>query len=168
MRGIRALSLLGAALVLYSGHTAGATPRRQFSFEANPFRGTIGLCARFAPDWQVGGDAGFGFPQFDRTLAPKDGDFLDIVHIGGLARYSPPGPANLDLGLRMGLADLHACTSGDCFPGLYVGFSAGLFVGWSWVRFGPRMIVARFAQQGERTSTVVSVAPVNVGLYYTW
>jgi len=148
--------------------THGAPAPRQLSLEANPFHGTIGFCTRVAPNWRLGFDAGFGFPQIDRTITPSDRDLLDFVHVGGLARYAPPGPWSADLGLRAGLAELGECQSGDCFPGAYLGISAGVFVGWPWIRFGPHLLAARVAKSGERPETAVSVAPLNVGLYRTW
>lgn len=134
----------------------------QISLEANPFRGTLGYTRHVNPEWEVGMTGGFGFPQFDQTLAPDKGNFEDIFHIGVLTRYEPSEKAALDLDLRIGLADLRDCTGGDCFPGGYIGLSAGMFLGWRHLKFGPRLTLAQYGDQGYRPTRVVAVTPLSV------
>jgi hypothetical protein len=140
----------------------------QLALEANPFRGTLSYARQSAPGWHVGMEVGFGFPQIDRTLFPEEGDFFDLFHLGPFLRFSPSEHASVDLGLRLGVADLHECGASDCWPGLYAGASAAFMVGWRSFRIGPRVTAGWIRESGEPTTGFVSLAPVNLLVLYSW
>jgi hypothetical protein len=140
--------------------------RRELSLEANPIHGTLGYGWVRSPTLTIGVQAGFGFPQFDRTLMPDDESFLDITHIGVFMRARPARSIALDGRIQLGLAELRGCSG--CFPGIFTGASAGVFWGGRHVKVGPRITTGVIAEHGESTEFVVNLTPVALLFTYSW
>ena len=151
-----------AMLVLVLLATAAADGRaqgRELSLEANPIAGTLGYGWARSPDLTIGLSFGFGFPQFDRTLAPSDESFLDIAHVGAFIRSKPARSITLDGRLQVGVAELDGCSG--CFPGVFTGASGGVFWGWRRVKIGPRIAAGVMRERGA-TDFVINLTPVSL------
>lgn len=142
--------------------------RNQLSLEANPFRGTLGYARQSAAEWHAGVSIGFGFPQVDRTLAPADGDFLDLFHLSPFVRFSPSVNAAYEAGLRLGFGDLHPCRGSDCLPGLYYGVSGAALFGWRSFKVGPRLTAGVMREGGEPATGFLGLSPVNLLVTHSW
>lgn len=139
---------------------------RELSLEANPFHGTLGYGWVRSPTLTAGVQVGFGFPQFDRTLAPDGGSFMDIGHVGVFVRARPTNSIALDGRIQLGIAELEGCSG--CFPGLFTGASAGVFWGGRNVKVGPRITAGMINEHGDPAEFVLNLTPVALLFTYAW
>jgi hypothetical protein len=127
--------------------------RPQFSLEANPFHGTVGIGWTTASGNVVGVDAGFGFAQLDHTLVPSDEDLEDFLHLGVFMRSPASNPFLFDARIQIGLAELRGCSG--CLPGFMAATSGGVFWGSRRVKVGTRVLAG--AQKDSKNSPAVFV-----------
>lgn len=143
-----ALGLLAAA--------PAAAQRHEVTLEASVIRGAVGYARQVAPRVLVGGEAGFGFPQIDRTLSPEvddsgNPDFEEYLHLAGFVRLVLSGSVELDAGLRGSVASLWDCTASDCWPALFGGGYLQPMVGWRRIKVGVRLSAGWIAETREGT-----------------
>lgn len=165
---LRRLLLLAVCLAPALLPAAAPAQRNQLGLEANPFHGTLSYARQTAPGWHVGVQVGFGFPQVDRTLAPEEGDFFDLLHLGPFVRVEPSDHLAMDLGLRVGAGDLRECEASDCWPGLYTGASAAVMVGWRRFKVGPRLTAGWIDEPAHPRTGFASLSPVNFLFVHGW
>ncbi len=125
-----------------------------------------------------GAEAGFGFPQIDLTLTPKnrdaqgDPDFEEYLHAALFTRLRPSPYVEVDLGLRGSVADLWPCTASDCWPALFGGAYVQPMFGGTRFKVGARIATGwiRESMEGELDSStfVVGLAPLLVRLTVPW
>jgi len=162
MTGTSALLL---ALLAVTGAELGAQ-RRQLSLEVTPVHGTLSYGWSMGPDRFVGFEAGFGFPQIDRTLVPAGESFMDILHVGAFVRSDPTKSVVADGRLQVGFAELRGCSG--CLPGLFTAVSGGAFLGGKHVKAGPRLTMGVIREHGDETSLVLNLTPIAALFSYAW
>lgn len=160
----RIATLLLALLALPAAEAR--AQRRQLSLEANPFHATVGYGWATAPARVVGLEAGFGFPQLDRTLEPADESFLDILHLGVFVRSQPSPSLALDGRAQFGLAELRGCSG--CFFGVFSAVSGAVFWGGRHLKVGPRLTAGVIRESAEPAAFVLNLTPVAVLATYSW
>lgn len=151
--------------------------RNQVTVEASVLRGTLGYARRLAPSAYAGVEAGFGFPQLDRTLRPAessefDPDFQEYLHLGVFVRYAPSPHLEVDTGMRGSIADMWECGASDCWPNAFAGVYLQPMVGWRRLKFGPRLVAGSLSEkppgQGGGWTTVVALNPLTARLTIPW
>lgn len=140
--------------------------RHELSLEANPIHGTLGYGWVRSSTMTIGVEAGFGFPQLDRTLAPSDETFLDFTHVGVFMRARPSASIAVDTRVQLGIAELRGCSG--CLPGIFTGASAGVFWGGRHVKVGPRLTAGVIAEHAEPVTFVVNLTPIALLFTYAW
>lgn len=147
-----------ALLFLHAGvATSDAAAQSQIFLEANPVHGTLGYAWPVGTETWLGITVGFGAPQIDRTLVPDDDDLLDILHLGAILRTEPTRRVATDVGLRIGLAELHGCSG--CLPGVLTSVSGGAFVGGRAVKVGARITAGYIIEHGDPAAFVLNLTP---------
>jgi hypothetical protein len=164
--------ILAAGVLFLLPMLAHAQDERQITVEASVFRGTVGYARAVSRVVLVGAEAGFGFPQIDRTLHPTEerwygeARFSEFLHVGGYLRHQVAARWSYDVGARAGFVDLWSCVASDCWPGTFVGaYVQPMFGNGRW-SVGPRVTTGWVAeaQDGGDKTFVVSLAPLNVRL----
>lgn len=159
------ISTLLLVLLVAASADLGAQ-RRQISVEFTPVHATLAYGWVAGPGRFVGIEAGFGFPQIDRTLVPADESLIDFLHVGAFARSDPTKSLVLDGRLQVGLAELRGCSG--CLPGLFTAVSGGAFFGGRYVKAGPRLTAGVIREHGDPISFVLNLTPVAALFSYAW
>jgi len=131
-----------------------AAQRNELTFELSVLHGAVGYAHRVAPRALLGLEAGFGFPQLDRTLDPgaETADFQEYLHLAGFARFQPSAAVDIDAGLRASVADLWDCTASDCWPALFAGAYLQPMVGGRRLKLGLRLVAGVIGEGQEGSS----------------
>jgi hypothetical protein len=132
----------------------GAQRSSEFTLDLRPFGGSVGWAQRVTDGVYLGLAAGGGVDALDRTFAPDPSAeayraFEQIVHVNAFLRQKPAPWADVDLGLRLGIGGVRECTASDCWPGAFVGMTAGAFFGSRTVKIGPRVLWALARESGQ-------------------
>lgn len=145
---------LVVAAILLTAPPLHAQRTSEFTLDLRPFGGAVGWAQRVTDGVFLGVSAGGGVDALDRTFAPDPSAeayraFEQIVHLNAFLRQKPAGWVDVDLGLRLGIGGVRECTSSDCWPGAFVGMTAGAFFGSERVKVGPRVLWALARESGE-------------------
>jgi hypothetical protein len=143
-----------AATLLVASSPIHAQRSSEFTIDARPFGASIGFAQRVTNGVYLGLAAGGGVDALDRTFAPDPAEqayrsFEQIAHITAFLRQKPSTHFDVDLGLRLGIGGVRECTSSDCWPGAFVGLTAGAFWGSDRIKVGPRALWALARESGE-------------------
>lgn len=152
-RAARLIPLAVAAIVMVAAPAA-AQRSSEFTLDLRPFGGSVGFAQRVTPGVYLGLAVGGGVDALDRTLAPDPAAeayraFEQIVHVNAFLRQKPSPHFDIDLGLRLGVGGVRECTASDCWPGAFVGMTAGAFWGSDRIKVGPRFLWALARESGE-------------------
>lgn len=168
---------VAALLLLTVATTAAHAQQNEVTLEASVIRGAAGYARHVSPRSLVGIELGFGFPQIDRTLRPggvngeKPG-FEEYLHLALFTRLKASPNAELDAGLRAGVADLWECTASDCWPAIFGGAYIQPMVGARRIKVGMRLTggwIAESREGGPESSTfVVGLNPFIVRATLPW
>jgi hypothetical protein len=136
--------LLAFVVVALTAPADASAQRNQVTLEASVFRGALGYAWRVAERAHIGVEAGFGFPQIDRTLVPEqdargEPDFEEYLHGALFVRVAPSEHVEMDVGARASIVDVWECGASDCWPVGFLGVYAQPMVGWRRVKFGIRL-----------------------------
>ena len=158
-----------------------AQQRNEVTLEGSFTRGAAGYARARSAGLYIGLEIGFGFPQIDRTLVPEQDslgspDFEEYLHVGPFVRYKAGGNFEIDAGIRASVADLWPCDASDCWPGLFAGVYVQPMVGFRKFKIGSRLTAGVISEgepdtrlrQGDRSTTVVSIAPFLVRATFDW
>ncbi|MGH7480849.1 MAG: hypothetical protein ACRELV_01735 [Longimicrobiales bacterium] len=149
----------------------------QVTLDVSVIRGTVGYARAVHPAVHLGLEAGFGFPQLDRTLVPDqnasgDPDFEEYLHLAAFARLARSEHFEVDLGVRGAIADLWPCGASDCLPTLFGGVYVQPMVGWRRLKFGPRLTFGWIgdAEPGvtDGATGVIGLSPLNARYTLPW
>jgi hypothetical protein len=143
---------------------AAAQTRNQLAIEATPIHGTLSYARGPATDVRAGFEVGFGFPQIDLSLAPKEHDFVQIAHVGVFGRFAPAKAMQLDLGVRAGFSDVSELGADD-FPDPYAAVTSAIVLGRGRFTFGARVSAGYAFPYGDPATFVAGVSPI---VRYTW
>lgn len=148
-----------AAAILVSVAPLHAQRSNEFTLDLRPFGGSVGFAQRISDGVYLGLSAGGGVDALDRTFAPDPAAeayraFEQIVHVNAFLRQKPSEHFDVDLGLRLGIGGVRECTASDCWPGAFVGMTAGAFWGSDRVKVGPRLLWALARESGESSPVV--------------
>lgn len=91
-----------------------------------------------SPDWTVGPEVGGGIWE-QETLLPSGDDFTALVHVGVVSSWRSHESPAMDVGLRVGVAELRSRSCSGCLPELFGALTTSLFVGGGTVRGGTRL-----------------------------
>lgn len=143
-----------AAAILLSAVPLHAQRTSEFTLDLRPFGGSVGFAQRVTDGVFLGLSAGGGVDALDRTFAPDPSAeayraFEQIVHVNAFLRQKPARWADVDLGLRLGIGGVRECTASDCWPGAFVGMTAGAFFGSRTIKVGPRVLWALARESGQ-------------------
>jgi hypothetical protein len=165
--------MIGAALA-----APAHAQQNEVTIEASVIRGAVGYARRVSPTTLVGVEAGFGFPQIDRTLTPTNDDpegepdFEEYLHAAVFVRVKPTHRFEVDAGLRGSVADLWACTASDCWPAVFGGAYVQPMIGGSRIKVGARLTAGWIADSEERgpdsSTFVVGLNPFILRLTLPW
>lgn len=139
----------GAAAPVWAQDTSGAGEGAVFRADLDPIFLTGSLVGPVGRGWWLGGEAGAGLGM-RVTLAPTrdDPDFTPLLHLGVVAARSLAPGWGVEVGARLGIADLlRVCGASDCYPQLYQAGHLLLVRGGGRFRLATRLVVGR--QDGE-------------------
>ena len=158
-----------------------AAQRNEVTIEGSIVRGAVGYARASSARLYLGIEAGFGFPQLDRTLVPEQDsvgspDFEEYLHVAPFIRYKASDNFEIDAGVRASIADLWPCDASDCWPALFGGIYVQPMVGFRKLKIGSRLTAGVImegepdtrARQGDKSSNVVSIAPFLVRATLPW
>lgn len=162
---------LAAALLLAGEVSVAGTLHAQdrssdITIEASILRGALGYARAVGGSALIGVEAGFGFPQIDRTLVPEkseqtgEPDFEEYLHAAVFVRHAPSPRYELDAGLRASISDLWSCSASDCWPAPFAGAYIQPMVGWQRVKLGARLTAGWISEskEGGSQSTTFTAA----------
>ena len=167
---MKRLGMVAALVMLHASPMA--AQEQHVTIDASVLRGTVGYARQAGAKAYVGLEIGFGFPQLDRTLRPAEDstggpDFEEYLHVGAFVRLVPSDRFEVDLGVRGSVADLWECTVSDCWPATFAGMYVQPMIGWSRIKFGPRL-TAGWIREGKTdvdgTTGVIAVNPFTARL----
>jgi hypothetical protein len=170
---------VAAVAVLFLGLASPIRAQRhQLTVEGSVFRGAVGYARHVSARSLLGVEAGFGFPQIDRTLEPPRDEatgepgFEEYLHVAAFLRHAPGEHFEVDAGARAALADLWSCRASDCWPVPFGGGYLQPMAGWRNVKLGVRL-VAGWAGEGEdagpnENTFVVALNPLIVRATFRW
>jgi hypothetical protein len=173
MRTIIRIAIAIAIALASSLTTPLLAQRNEVTLEASVVRGALGYARHASPKVLFGFEVGFGFPQFDRTLSPKQDpdtgspDFEEYLHIAPFVRFKANHNFEIDAGLRASIADLWPCDASDCLPAIFAGAYVQPMVGWRRIKVGARLTAGEIWEgepdsrtgQGDKSTRVVGLAP---------
>jgi hypothetical protein len=158
-----------------------AQQRHELTVEGSFVRGTLGYARARTDRIFIGVEAGFGFPQIDRTLVPAQDtlgspDFEEYLHIAPFVRYRASRNVEIDAGIRGAIADLWPCDASDCWPALYGGIYVQPMIGFRNIKIGGRLTAGIITEgepdtrtrQDDKSTGVVSAAPFLVRATFPW
>lgn len=146
--------LFAAATFLAATSPVQAQRSNEVTIDARPFGASIGFAQRVTNGVYLGLAAGGGVDALDRTFAPDPAEqayraFEQVAHLTAFLRQKPSEHFDVDLGLRLGIGGVRECTASDCWPGAFVGLTAGAFWGSDRFKIGPRALWALARESGE-------------------
>lgn len=163
MRWARSTRLSGATgLLVVAALAVGPAPGRGqeaaadglFRIDVEVVYGTLALGWPTAPGWVLGADLGAGISDGIVSLAGgrvpgEELEFEPVVHVGGFLNRALSSKSALELGARIGFADIleGVCPASDCLPESFGSLHVGWEIGGDTFRGATRMLVVR--QEGR-------------------
>ena len=174
-------TIYGLVLALVVTAPLAAQQRHELTLEGSFVRGTLGYAWARTDRIFIGVEAGFGFPQIDRTLVPEQDslgapDFEEYLHIAPFVRYKANQNVEIDAGIRAAIADLWPCDASDCWPALFGGVYVQPMFGFRKFKIGGRLTAGVITEgepdtrtrQGDKSTGVVSISPFLLRATFPW
>jgi hypothetical protein len=140
-----------------------------FTLDASAAAVTIAYARSTRGGSFIGGEAGGGFEWASYTPAAgphfQEGQLHELCHLAGFWRYQPSVYWQTDVGAR---GSLFIHDTGNMSAAYFAGLYFGTYIGWRYIKFGPRALIGVVTEGGDRTEFCVHIMVMTARIMLPW